>query len=155
MKRLFFLSFPAMMLTVLFVSQPPRNAEGQPKIESPQDTARRKPILQDSIDLARELDSNQRILTEIQGNVQKIKKGVNELVKEKRNEQKRLAATPGKKDTVRDTTRVAYPVRVPVPVEVVDSEMVGKTWFGQMIVHVSRCRIKYIFHPKKWGKGKF
>jgi hypothetical protein len=147
---------PALTLTMLFVSQPPRSAEGQPRIELQEQDTARKAVSRDSIDLAQELDSNRRILTEIQGNVQGIKKGVTELVKENRNGRRRLETLSVKADTIKDTVVVTYPpVKVPVPYEVIDSAMIGKNWFQQLGVHVSRCRIKYIFRPKMWGKGKF
>lgn len=42
-----------------------------------------------------------------------------------------------------------------VHVSIIDSAMEGKTWFGQLFVHMKRCRGDKIFKPKQWGKGKF
>lgn len=161
MKRLFFLSMSMLMLTVLLFYRPQPNADGQPSTIAQRDTMRRKLILPDSIDLSKELDSNRRILNEIQGSVQGIKKGVNELVKDRRSSERRSAVKS--KDTCETCppavahapdTVLRFNERI-VSVPVVDSTMAGKTWFGQLFVHIGRCRADRLFKPRQWGKGKF
>lgn len=143
MKRLFILSMPTIVLTILLVSKPQPKAGGQPFVYRDSVKAKTDTIQLDASDLHEALDSNKQVIAE-------IRQVVKELSRKKRTHQTKVVRS----DTVihfinpnPDTITVC--IQVPTR----DTSLDHKTWWGRFFAMnrklLKQCKMHTLFKGKK------